>query len=157
MNITLLSIGKTNFDFVKQGIELYAKRLKRYTKFTITELPDVKAAKNFSPEELKQKESKIFLKKIKDDDFVVLLDENGKEYTSRQFAGFIEKHQLQSTRHLVFIIGGAYGFSADMYQRANFKLALSAMTFSHQIIRLIFMEQIYRAYTIVNGEPYHND
>lgn len=157
MKISLFVIGKTNFSFVKEGIATYTKRLKRYVNFEMEELPDVKGAKNMSPVELKKKEGEIFEKKIKSGDFVVLLDEKGQQFTSREFASFIQNKSIQSTKHLVFIVGGAYGFSEKMYQTANLKISLSKMTFSHQIIRVIFMEQFYRAYTIINGEPYHND
>jgi len=157
MNISLFVIGKTNFAFVKEGIATYTKRLKRYVNFELIELPDVKGAKNMSPDELKKREGEIFDKKIKSGDFIVLLDEKGKQFTSREFASFIHNKSLQSTKHLVFIVGGAYGFSEKMYQTAHSKISLSKMTFSHQIIRVIFMEQFYRAYTIINGDPYHND
>jgi len=157
MKISLFVIGKTNFAFVKDGIAVYTKRLKRYVNFEMVELPDVKGAKNMSPDELKKREAEILEKKIKSGDFVVLLDEKGKEFNSREFASFIQNKSLQSTKHLIFIVGGAYGFSEQMYQRANSKISLSKMTFSHQIIRVIFMEQFYRAFTIINGEPYHND
>ena len=157
MKISLFVIGKTNFAFVKEGIATYTKRLKRYVNFEMVELPDVKGAKNMSPDELKKREGEIFDKKIKSGDFIVLLDEKGKQFTSREFASFIQNKSLQSTKHLVFVVGGAYGFSEKMYQTAHSKISLSKMTFSHQIIRVIFMEQFYRAYTIINEDPYHND
>ncbi len=157
MKISLYVIGKTNFAFVREGLELYIKRLKRYLKFEIIELPDVKGAKNRSPKEIKELEGAIFLKKIPQEAHIILLDENGKEFSSRQFASEIEQKILHSVKHLVFVVGGAYGFSVEMYTKAKSKISLSKMTFSHQIIRLIFIEQIYRAFTIIQGEPYHND
>jgi len=150
-------MGKTNFSFIKEGINLYIRRLKRYIKFEFIELPDVKGAKNLSDNELKKRETDIYLKKIQAGDFVILLDEKGKEFNSREFALFIEKKNIQAVKHLVFIVGGAYGFSEKMYQIAKQKISLSQMTFSHQIVRLIFMEQLYRAFSIIKGEPYHND
>lgn len=157
MKISLLVIGKTNFLFVKEGLEMYASRMKHYVKFEFVELPDVKAAKNLPTDELKKKEAEQFLKKIPVDAHLVLLDENGKQYNSRQFAGEIQKWMNQSSKDIVFVIGGAFGFAAAMYERAQVKVSLSAMTFSHQLIRLIFAEQLYRAFTIIHQEPYHND
>lgn len=150
-------MGKTNFSFVKEGIDLYSKRLKHYIKFNIFELPDIKGVKNMSAEVLKYKEGEQFIKKISADAKVILLDENGKQFNSRAFAKEIEKNMIQSVKELVFVVGGAYGFSETMYKRANSKFSLSSMTFSHQIIRLIFAEQLYRAFSIINHEPYHND
>jgi 23S rRNA (pseudouridine1915-N3)-methyltransferase len=157
MKISLYLIGKTNFDFVKQGFELYGQRIKHYIKFEVRELPDIKGVKNMSSDELKRKEGEIFLKKIPSDAFLVLLDENGKKFNSRSFATEIERFMLQSVKELTFVVGGAFGFSDEMYQRAQLKISLSEMTFSHQLIRLIFAEQLYRAFSIINNEPYHND
>jgi 23S rRNA (pseudouridine1915-N3)-methyltransferase len=150
-------IGKTNFPFVKEGTELYASRLKHYVRFDIQELSDVKAGKNMPSDELKKKEAEQFLKKIPSDAFVILLDENGKQYQSRQFALEIEKWMIQTSKDIIFVVGGAFGFAPAMYERAQLKISLSSMTFSHQLIRLIFVEQLYRAFSIINQEPYHND
>ncbi|MFN3917728.1 MAG: 23S rRNA (pseudouridine(1915)-N(3))-methyltransferase RlmH [Flavobacteriales bacterium] len=156
MKIKLLAIGKTNFDFLIQGEAEYDKRLKHYISFETQYMVDIKQSKGLTETQLKAKEGGVFLKEIKSQDVVVLLDEKGKEYTSEEFAQFIEKQQLQSAKNLIFIIGGAYGFSEDLYARANVKLALSKMTFSHQMVRMIFKEQLYRAFTILKGEPYHH-
>jgi len=157
MKISLIYVGKTTDKAVLVGVEKYLKRMKRYISFKIEVFPGLKNTKNLSESEIKTKEGQLILNKIGTSDFLVLLDENGKEFTSVQFASFIEKKMIHGTRHLVFLIGGAYGFSEEVYNNAQYKIALSQMTFSHQIIRLIFMEQIYRAFTIINNEPYHHE
>lgn len=157
MKISLIYIGKTNQNFVKDGCALFFKRIKRYVNFEEIQINDVKNAGKLKPNQLKIKESELFLNKIEPTDYVVLLDEKGKSFTSVKFADWIEKNMVQGVTSLVFVIGGAFGFSDEMYQRANMKLQLSSMTFSHQIIRVIFAEQLYRAFTIIKGEPYHND
>jgi 23S rRNA (pseudouridine1915-N3)-methyltransferase len=157
MKVSLLYIGKTNQKFVKEGFELYAARLKHYVRFGEILVEDVKNAGKMPKEELKKTEGEKLLAKLSPNDFLVLLDENGKNMNSRIFAEWIEKKMVQGTTHVVFAIGGAFGFSDKVYERADFKLRLSDMTFSHQLIRLIFAEQLYRAYTIINNEPYHND
>ena len=156
MKYELWWIGKTNAAYLKEGIEVYTKRLSKYTNFVIKELPDVKNAKNISHNELKTKEGKELIKRLEAKDFVILLDENGKSYSSVQFAKYIEKMQSASYSKVIFIIGGAFGFSAEVYQRAQGKIALSDMTFSHQMVRMIFAEQFYRAFSIINNEPYHH-
>lgn len=156
MKISLLTVGKTNYPFVAEGCTLYFNRLKHYCKFEFVELEDVKKAGKLSPDQLKIKEGDKILNRLDKQDFVVLLDEKGQSFDSVQFAAWIEQKQTQSTGHVVFIVGGAFGFSPAVYQRANLKLRLSKMTFSHQIIRAIFAEQLYRAFTIIKGEPYHN-
>src|SRR5690606_10081037 len=157
MKITLLCIGKTDDGFILSGMENYMKRLKHYIPFQMQVIPDIKNAKNLTQEQQKQKEGELLLKNIQKLDFIVLLDERGKEYTSMQFSTFIEQKMVGSVNHLVFVIGGPYGFSAEVYQRANQQLSLSKMTFSHQMIRLFFVEQVYRAFTIMRGEPYHHE
>ena len=156
MKIELWVVGKTAFKYLEEGIGLYEKRLKHYTSFELTVLPDVKNPP-LSTEALKTKEGELILNKLTKDDVLVLLDENGKQQTSMEFSKFIENQQISSTKRLVFQIGGAFGFSEAVYQRANFKLSLSKMTFSHQMIRLFFVEQLYRAFTIIRGEKYHNE
>lgn len=156
MKVTLIYIGKTNQDFVKEGFEMYKKRIVHYTNFEEVCIVDVKNPKNLSAEQLKTQEGELLLKKIENTDFVVLLDEKGKTFTSVKFAEWIESKMIQSTKNMVFVIGGAFGFSDAVYQRADSKLRLSDMTFSHQIIRAIFAEQLYRAFTIIKGESYHN-
>jgi len=157
MNIKLTCIGKTNADYLNKGIEVYLKRLKKYINFKFECLNDVKNAKNLSIIELKKKEGDLLLKKIESTDFVILLDENGDQFTSNKFAAKIQKLLLNSSKCIHFIIGGAYGFSEEIYQRSNNKIALSQMTFSHQMVRLIFVEQLYRAFSILNNEPYHHN
>lgn len=155
MKITLLSIGKTNEKYLEEGMKIYLKRLPHYTSFEYKELKDVK--KFSTTDDLKNKEGEIFFQQIQNEDFIILLDEKGKEYTSIEFSSYINKHSVNSTKNLVFIIGGAFGFSEDLYKRANQKISLSNMTFSHQMIRLFFLEQMYRAFTIIRGEKYHNE
>lgn len=157
MKITLLCIGKTDDSFVSTGIETYMKRLKHYISFEMSIIPDIKNAKNLSQEQQKQREGELLLKQISNTDFVMLLDERGKMFTSMEYAKFIEQKMISSVNHLVFVIGGPYGFSDDVYKRANQQISLSKMTFSHQMIRLFFVEQVYRAFTIMRGEPYHHE
>jgi 23S rRNA (pseudouridine1915-N3)-methyltransferase len=149
--------GKTAFSYLDEGVAIYEKRLKHYLKFSMQVFPDIRNAKNMSPETLKAKECEQQLSRLEKEDFLVLLDERGKLLTSVEFAAFMEKMSLQSQKRLVFVIGGAHGFSAQMYERAQMQLSLSKMTFSHQMIRLFFAEQLYRAMTIVKGESYHNE
>ncbi|MEN9699968.1 MAG: hypothetical protein RLZZ301_1166 [Bacteroidota bacterium] len=156
MKIRLLLVGKTAFDELKVGEQRYQNRLVHYTPFERLDLPDVKNPKALSQELIKKKEGEQFLEKIQPSDFVVLLDERGKSFSSIAFAQWIEKQQVQLQSNLVFIIGGAYGFSPELYQRANLQLALSDMTFSHQMVRMVFLEQLYRAFSIIKGEPYHH-
>ncbi len=156
LKITLIQTGKTHFDFVDEGFDMFAKRLKHYCKFEtqLIELPT--KLKSSDIEIIKKNEGELLMKKISSTDFLVLLDENGKEFHSKDFAIFIQKQSLHQAS-LTFVIGGAYGFSKDIYERANAKVSLSKMTFSHQLIRLIFAEQLYRAFTIIKGEPYHHE
>ena len=157
MRITFLTVGRTDEAYLKEGIEKYVKRLKHYTRLAVVEIDDLKNAKTLTREQQKAKEGELILKKISPLDHVVLLDENGSQLTSKQFAVYIDKKTLASISHLVFVIGGPYGFDPQVYERADDKLSLSAMTFSHQMVRLFFVEQLYRAYTILKGEPYHHD
>jgi 23S rRNA (pseudouridine1915-N3)-methyltransferase len=157
MKITFLTVGKTEDAYLKEGIDKYVKRLKHYTKLELTEIPELKNTKALSPEQQKAKEAELILKKINPLDFVVLMDEKGVEFTSTQFAAYINKKEISTSANLIFIIGGPYGFDTSVYQRANDKISLSRMTFSHQMVRLFFVEQLYRAYTIMKGEPYHHE
>ncbi|HAN19543.1 MAG: 23S rRNA (pseudouridine(1915)-N(3))-methyltransferase RlmH [Bacteroidetes bacterium GWC2_33_15] len=156
MKVKLVMIGKTDLDYIKSGIAEYEKRLSFYIPFSSIVIQDIKNTKKLNENQQKQKEGELILDQIKDGDYIVLLDEKGKEYSSVEFSGFVEKQMIAGTKNLVFIIGGPYGFSEDVYSRAKSKLALSKMTFSHQMVRLIFMEQLYRAMTIIRGEPYHH-
>jgi 23S rRNA (pseudouridine1915-N3)-methyltransferase len=157
MKITLLSIGKTDDAYIKEGIDKYLKRLKHYTKLELVDLPELKNTKALTQDQQKTKEAELLLKKITPTDFVILLDEKGMELSSSQFAAYLDKKAIASTSSIIFVIGGPYGFDNTVYQRANDKLSLSRMTFSHQMVRLFFVEQLYRAYTIIKGEPYHHE
>ncbi len=157
MKITLLTVGKTTFPFVKEGCDIFIRRIRHYTTFEYIEIPELKNTSSLSKDQIKEKEGELILKQIKNTDKVVLLDEKGKQFKSVEWAKEIEKEGISGTKSIVFIVGGAYGFAPSVYDRADSKLSLSAMTFSHQIIRLFFIEQIYRAFTIIKGEPYHNE
>lgn len=156
MKIDLILIGKSDQKYLQEGIEIYLKRLKFYCTFDIKVIPDLKSTKNLSEEQQKEKEGDLILAHCKDADYLLLLDERGVNFSSVDFANFIEKRQVAGTRKLCFVIGGPYGFSKEVYAKATSKMSLSAMTFSHQMVRLIFVEQLYRAFTIINGEPYHH-
>lgn len=157
MRINLICIGKTDDKEISGLIKYYQNRLPKHWNYEITEIPDVKNAKNLSPDLLKKEEGKLFLNLTENSDHIILLDEKGKQFTSREFAAKIDNWMNSSIKKVSFFIGGAYGFSEEIYQRANEKIALSKMTFTHQMIRLFFVEQIYRADQILQGKPYHND
>ena len=156
MNIKLIWIGKTDEKALLTLIHKYEKRIKGFVNFALEEIPDIKNTKNLSESQQKLREGDLILSKISKGDFVILLDEKGKEFTSKQFAGLLQKQMNSGVKNLVFVIGGPYGFSDAVYQRANQKLALSQMTFSHQLVRVIFMEQLYRGYSIIHHHPYHH-
>ncbi len=157
MTVTLLVIGKTNVDFVIAGIEEYSKRLKRYIKYDIQVIADVKNASSLTPAQLKEAEADKFLDVLKGFDSVVLLDEKGREFRSSEFAGYLNQKMVSQTRKLCFVVGGAYGYSQRVYDLYKEKLSISKMTFSHQMIRLLFTEQLYRGITILEGLPYHHE
>lgn len=157
MKIILLSVGKTDDVLSGQLIDGYQKKVNYYAPFDMETVADIKNTKNLSEKEQKLREGKNLLKAIHPSDYVVLLDDKGKQYASTEFARFIEKKMNVVPKRLVFIVGGPYGFSDEMYARANEKLSLSKMTFTHQMVRLVFAEQLYRAMTILNGEPYHHE
>ncbi len=157
MRISLIAISKTTEKYLLEGISIYEKRLQHYCKFNRVEIPDLKNSKSLSKEQQKQKEAELILSKISNQDFVVLLDERGKEYSSMQLSAELNKWMNQSISSVVFIIGGPYGFDQSMYDRANAKISLSKLTFSHQMVRLFFVEQVYRAFSILKGEPYHHE
>lgn len=157
MKITLLTIGKTNAKYLQDGIDLYVTRLSHYIPFEYKNLPDIKTTKGLTKEKQKELEGELFFNNIHPGDVLVLLDERGKEMTSREFSTYIDKKMVTVAKNLIFAIGGPYGFSDEVYNRANEKLSLSKMTFSHEMVRLFFIEQIYRAMTILKGEPYHHD
>ncbi len=156
MKIKLIMIGKTTGDLYIDAIDDYTNRIKHYNNFSIHVIPGLKNTKKLSQEQQKQAEGELILKELTAQDTVILLDERGKEYRSMEFAKWLENKQL-TAQNIVFVIGGPYGFSDSIYKRANEKISLSKMTFSHQIVRLIFVEQLYRACTIIKGESYHHE
>lgn len=157
MKIVFLVIGKTSERWLKEGIELYLKRLQHYQDTSLIILPPVKGGGKILPDILKEEEAQVFQKFIAPSDFIVLLDEKGQQYDSRGFANQIQKWRNSGPKRLVFLVGGAFGFSSSLFTRANAVLSMSSMTTSHQLIRIVFLEQLYRVMTILRGEPYHND
>ena len=157
MNIELIVVGKTDMKEVEALVTMYTKRLNHYVRFAITTIADVRNTKKLSEAEQKRLEGEAILKLITDSDHLMLLDEHGAEYRSIEFADMLQRRMLSGTKRLVFVIGGPYGVSDAVYQRSNSKLSLSKMTFSHQIVRAIFTEQLYRAFTILKNEPYHHE
>lgn len=157
MKITLLTVGKTDKDWVRQGMDIYVSRLKHYIPFSVVEIPELKSVSALTKDQIKTREGELILKNIRPTDDLVLLDERGKEYTSVELAKVIQDKISYVGKDIVYVIGGAYGFSDAVYQRADSKMSLSRMTFSHQMVRAIFVEQIYRAFTIMRGEPYHHE
>ena len=157
MNITLVMIGNISEAFVHDGYEVFMKRLKHYIKVKEVIIPDIKDRKHLNAEQIKEKEAVLILEKLNSSNYSVLLDERGKEFSSIEFAGFLQKTMNAGTRELFFIIGGAYGVAESVKQKADLTVSLSRMTFTHQFIRLLFAEQLYRAMTILKNEPYHNE
>ena len=157
MKVKLIVIGKTKSKFLIDGENEYQKRLRHYCKFSELIIPDIKNGGKLSKKELKEKEGNLILASIKNSDYVTLLDDKGLALTSIEFSELLNKNMVSSTNELVFIIGGAFGLSESVFQRANTKLSLSKMTFSHQMVRMIFKEQLYRAFTIIKGEKYHHE
>ncbi len=156
MKITLLTVGKTDVRWVREGLELYVSRLSHYVRFSLKEIPELKNVSAFTKEQIKEKEGELILSSLTPGDFVVLLDERGRKYRSVEFADFI-RERLNRGADMVFVVGGAYGFPQKVYSRADSMMSLSDMTFSHQMVRTIFAEQLYRAFTIIRGEPYHHE
>ncbi len=156
MKITLILNGKTEDDYIVKGFSIYENRLKHYIPFETIVIPALKNTKAISIEQQKQKEGELIIKNIQISDKLILLDENGKEYNSVGFSDFIQKEMNSGIKNLVFVVGGPYGFSEEIYKRANGRISLSKMTFSHQMVRLFFVEQLYRAMTILKNEPYHH-
>ena len=157
MKFQLLCIGKTQYAPFKESIERYTSRIVRYAPFELKELPDIRNTKSLTEQQQKEAEGELMLAALTNADFLILLDERGKEYTSRQFAKLISDKMVTLPARLVFAIGGPYGFSQKVYDRANGMMSLSKMTFPHELVRLFFVEQLYRAFTILRGEPYHHD
>jgi 23S rRNA (pseudouridine1915-N3)-methyltransferase len=157
MKITLLQTGKTTDKNMSELVDLYANRIKKYIVFEIVTLPEIKNTKNMPVAEQKAKEAMKIIQSLTDDDYVILLDEKGKELKTIEFSGALEKLFFLPKKRLVFIIGGPWGFSETVYARADYKMSLSKMTFPHQLVRLLFLEQLYRVFTIIKGEPYHHE
>lgn len=157
MKIKLLLVGKTVEQYLRKGIGDYQERLKHYVPFDIVEIPELKQASALSRDQIKSREGELILKQLRDSDNVILLDEHGSRYTSVAWARHLESVMLHGSRDITFVIGGSYGFSQQVYDRADSMLSLSDMTFSHQLVRLLFVEQLYRAFTIIKGEPYHHE
>jgi 23S rRNA (pseudouridine1915-N3)-methyltransferase len=157
MNITLLVMGKNEMPFVQEGLNIYLERLKHYVNFSFDVIPALKEQRNLKPDDVKQREGQLILKHLEKSDCVVLLDEHGKQYTSVAFSQYLQQKMNGGVRQLTFVIGGAYGFSDEVYRAAQDKLSLSNMTFNHQMVRLFFTEQLYRAFTILHHEKYHNE
>jgi len=155
MRITLIESGKTKDPFIREGVELFRQRVIKYVPFRIETVPDLKNTRTLSMKEVQEKEGQLILKRVKTEDHMVLLDERGREFHSISFAEYLNGLEGR-VKHLLFVIGGPYGFSQAVYDRADASLSLSKLTFSHQLVRVIFMEQLYRAYTILKGEPYHH-
>ncbi len=157
MKITLTVVGKTEVGFVRQGIEEYVKRLQHYAQFSLHYISDVKATRNMSEAQQKETEGRALLGALEPSDHVVLLDEHGSERTSMEFSQWLQRRMASGSKRLVFVVGGPYGFSPAVYDRANEKISLSKMTFPHELVRLVFVEQLYRAFTILRHEPYHHE
>jgi 23S rRNA (pseudouridine1915-N3)-methyltransferase len=155
MRITLIESGKTRDSFIREGVEQFRKRVVRYVPFKIETIPDLKNTRNMTMGEVKDQEGNLLLKRIRTGDYMVLLDERGDQHDSISFAEYLNSLEGK-VNHVLFVIGGAYGFSDKVYDRADASLSLSNLTFSHQLVRVIFMEQLYRAFTILKGEPYHH-
>lgn len=154
--MTLLTVGKTDIGWVREGLEVYVSRLKHYVPFSLVEIPELKNASSLTHIQIKEKEGSLILKALSPSDRVILLDERGEEFRSVEFSKQVESY-LEGGRDVVFVIGGAYGFSDAIYSRSEAMVSLSKMTFSHQMVRVIFTEQLYRAFTIIKGEPYHHE
>ncbi len=157
MRLTLLTVGKTDIPWVREGLEMYLSRLRHYAPFELREIPELKGAASLTREQIKEREGELILRQVRPADEVVLLAEHGREYRSLEFADWLGRRLSGSGRDLVFVIGGAYGFSEAVYARADGKISLSKMTYSHQLVRTVFAEQLYRAFTILRGEPYHHE
>lgn len=157
MHISVITVGKTDIPWVKAGLDIYVSRLKHYVPFDWLELPELRNVSSLSRDQIKLKEGELLLKAFKASDEVILLDEHGKKYRSTEFASMMDKKLSGAGKDIIFVVGGAYGFSDAMYSRADGRLSLSDMTFSHQMVRTIFAEQLYRAFTIIRGEPYHHE
>jgi 23S rRNA (pseudouridine1915-N3)-methyltransferase len=157
VKISLILVGKTDDTFIKQAVEIYSKRLSHYIQLNVQVITEIKNSGKLAESELKEREGELVLKLIQPADFVLLLDDKGKQFTSVEYAAYLQKLMNAATKNLVVVVGGAFGFSDKVYKRANAQLSLSKMTFTHQLVRVFFLEQTYRAFTILKGESYHHD
>ena len=157
MKVEFWVIGKTSFDYLDKGNDIYLNRIKHYVPFKMEVIPDIKNRKKLSSDQIKTKEGETILSKLNSGDFLILMDERGKQRNSSEFSEYLQNMLQLSYKRLIFLIGGAYGFSDAVYERSNAKMSLSKMTFSHQMVRVIFLEQFYRALTIMKNEPYHHE
>lgn len=157
MKVALIFTGKTTKKFVKEGVNYYIERIGKYTALEVVSLPDIKNTRNMQVREKKAREGLKIGHSLRSDDYVVVLDEKGSEYSTSEFSGLFGKMLMMPRKRLVFVIGGPWGFADEIYRRADLRLSLSRMTFSHQIVRLLFLEQLYRVFTVINGDPYHHD
>ncbi len=157
MKIALLQTGKTVEKYISEGIDIYSERIKKYSSFDILTVPDLKNTRNISKGEQKSLEAEKILRYLKVDDYVIVLDEKGKEHSTREFTSVLERIFMLPKKRIVFVIGGPWGLSDQIHRKADLKLSLSRMTFSHQMVRLLFLEQLYRVFTIIKGDPYHHD
>jgi 23S rRNA (pseudouridine1915-N3)-methyltransferase len=157
MKIALLQTGKTTDKNIEELVDLYSKRIKKYSVFEIITLPDIKNTRNMPVPEQKIKEASKILQSVNEDDYIILLDERGKELRTLEFSSVLEKIFFMPKKRIVFVIGGPWGFSQSVYDRADYKMSLSKMTYPHQLVRLLFLEQLYRVFTIIKGEPYHHE
>jgi len=157
MKIALLQTGKTSERYLTEGISIFAERIGKYSPFEIITVPEIKRARSMPEQEQKLREGEQQLRFFRNDDYIVILDEKGKEFSTLEFSGWLEKSFMVQRKRILFVIGGAWGFSEEVRKRADMNLSLSRLTFSHQMVRLLFLEQLYRAFTIIKGEPYHHD
>ena len=157
MNIKLLTVAKTEEKYLQEGIDIYLSRLKHYVNFEMEVIPALKDIRNATPEQIKEREAEQILHRLEKSDFIVLLDEHGRQHTSVGFSQYLQKEMNAGVRNLAFVVGGAFGFAPSVYQKCHDKISLSTMTFSHQMVRLFFVEQLYRAFTILRNEKYHNE
>ncbi len=157
MKIALLQTGKTSERYLTEGIVIFEERIRKYSAFEIITVPDIKRTRNLPEREQKTREGEQILRFFRDDDFVVILDAGGKEFSTIEFSAWLEKSFMLQRKRILFVIGGAWGFSEDVLKKADTSLSLSRLTFSHQMVRLLFIEQLYRAFTIMKGEPYHHE
>ena len=157
MKLALLQTGKTDEAYIRDAVAVYEKRIAKYARFEMITLPDIRNAKNMPASVLKEKEGEQMLSIFRPDDLIILLDDKGREYTTMEFASFLKDRLMSSKKRILFVVGGAWGFDDKIYERADHKLSLSRLTFSHQLVRLLFAEQLYRVLTVIAGDPYHHE